>query len=439
VRALFLAGVLAALLCSSTAYPRFRFQGDISGSWQYSDNINSSSTNPFPDNIWTVSPSVSLTKANAQQSIVANFSFSTRNFLKMSIQNRDTYTGGLSGHYVFSRRTSVDFYDTLSYSPQVTTQTANFEQVLTDAGIITELVTRNIPSSLVNNEVGASVTHDLTRRTTLTFGGTTKLSRYSSKVFDNTDDWSVRGGVRYKLSSRDDLNFAVTHGFRSFGNKITDSNTNTAALTWYRDLTRVFRSKVNVNVIDDQTKAFASNTITGTRLAQIQVGGVYTIDPNTQLTAMVGEAFAKGIGNSNQTNGGNINTASIYDFLLTRRYVRSSIMAELRRTFNTGYTTGFSTTFGSIAYSYQLTPDLVVDGTLSRSSSKIPGSAGTGSTTTTTTALYLRLNYKIDRRTFFSVVYSGASQTSKGGGGGGSIKQNSIVFSIDIMDLTRRP
>jgi hypothetical protein len=436
-RALFLIGALVALLCSSTAYPRFRFQGDISGSWEFNNNINSSPTNPISDSIWTVSPSFSVTKGNAQRSIVANFGFSSRNYLKTIKQDRDTFTGGLSGHYSLSRRTAVDFYETLSYSPKVTTQSVNFVSVFTDAGIVTQLVTSNTASSLISNGLGASISHELTRRTTLTFSGTMDLGRFSSKAFSNTFGSFLRAGVSYKLSRRDVLDFSVSHGFSSFGNKVTDTTTDTAGLEWHRELTRVLRGQASVYLTDARTKIFSSNTITGSQSARFRVGGRYIIDPNTQLVAEAGVNITRAIGNA-QTTGSNMSAAPDYDISLARRFVHSSITANLRQTFSTGFATGFSTAFEGLTYAYEFSPDLTMDVNLSRSASKSSSKTGANAVDVSTVALYVRLSYKIDRRTFFTATYSGVNQTSKGGNVGGNISQKVLILSIDILDLTRR-
>jgi hypothetical protein len=439
--ALVILGAVAALLYSSPAYARFRFQGDFSASGEYNDNINSASTKPISDRIWTASPSITLTEANARRNVSLNFGYSTRRYIKTTIQNRDTYTNGVSGRYNFSRRTFVDFYNTLSYTPRVVTQSTNFAPVFTDAGIVTQLITRTTPSKLYNDDVGASLNHQLNRRTTFSLQGKASIHRFSSKLFDNSDQTSVRADINYRASKRDTFDLSAAHSFYSFGNTISETRDNSVMLIWYREMSRVFRGQAQLTVIDDRTKTFVNNSTIGSRSEQLQAGGLYSIDRNTTLTVLAGASFAQRVGNTagaQPTSGGN-SPAPVYDVSLSRRFVHSTITARVRQTFNAGFSSGFDTSFEGLTYSYEVTPALLLEANLSRSASKSTGNAqGAQSINTDTVALYLRVSYKIDRRTFASISYSGVNQKSKGAGVGGNIKQNIVIISIDLLDLTHR-
>lgn len=428
-------GALATLLSSGVAYSRFRFQGDFSGSYEFNDNINSSTTTTgvISDRIWTASPSVTVINANAARSLTINASYTRRDYAKTNTQDRDTFTGGLSGHYNLSRRTVLDFYETLSFSPMVTTQTIDFAPVFTDAGIITELILRNQASSLTSNNFGATIVHRLTERLKISFSGRETNYRFSSPVFNNSDETNTRVGLEYKISRRDSLESSWAHRFYSYGNKITQSTTDSVETTWYRDLTQAFRSQVRLSLMDDSTKSFSTGSTTGSRSAQIKVGGTYQIDAYTRFVGLVGMKLSQGTGSGAGTATGSSNNEPVYEFALSRRFVHSTITIEARRSFASGFSSGFTTDFEGVTYSHEFTPDLTVDCNLSKSASKSSDSTIDSNTTT----LYIRLNYKIDRRTFFSVTYSGANQKSKSGAGA-MIKQNIVIFSLDILDLTRR-
>jgi len=436
-------GAASALVYSSPASARFRFQGDLSGSYEFNSNINSSSTDVISDQIWTVTPTATLTEFNANHSLAASFSFSTRRYLKTTLQDRDTYTGGLTGHYNLSRGTTLDFYETLSYTPEVTTQTQNFAPTFTDAGIVTALITRQEVSKLTDNDLGGTLTHQLTRKTRVSVTGKFHTRRFSSKEFDDSDDSHVRASLGYNPTKRDRFELAAAHKFYSFGDRDSATTTDVVTFTWNRDITKKFRSRVKIDYIDDSTKTFGPpETTTGSKSAHVAAGGTYDIDPNTQVIFLAGLNFSRRTGNAptNQTDGNKSNIAPIYDIKLTRRFVHSNLSLKLRQTFNAGFSTGFDTTYEGISYTYEFTPDLTADLNVSRSISKSTGGNVTGadSIDTNATNVYVRLNYKIDRRTFFSVSLANVDQKSKGGGVGSNVKQRVLIFSLDLLDLNHR-
>ena len=421
------------LLGGGTARARFRFQADVSSSLEFNDNIFSSSVDVVSDRIWSFSPSVILSEERANGSVTATFGYSRRDYSKRADQDRETYTASVSAQRNLSRRTFVSIFNSLNYTPEVATQSVNFAPVFTEAGIISQLITRKEVARLVNNYFSVSLRHDLRRGVTFFVNGNVNSRAFSSDAFNDSTETRVEAKLEYRPNRRDLVRVSGRRRFYTYGEDLTETTTDTYTAAWERQVNRSFRSRVRLTLIDDVNEWLDTGRKTGSRSAQITTGGTYDVDANTRVTGNIGLKFARKTGDIGE-NEDERSAAPIFDLSLQREFVRSSLSLELRQSFNTGFESGFDTMFVGLNYSYEITPKAKLSVGLSRS---VSTSDDETTVDTDTTTVYLGFDYEIDRRTRFSVVYSGVDQTSKGRNAG-NVKQNMLIFSIDLLDLNHR-
>jgi alkyl hydroperoxide reductase subunit AhpC len=376
---------------------------------------------------------VILSEERANGSVIATFGYSRRDYSKRADQNRETYTASVSVQRNLSRRTFVSIFHSLNYTPEVTTQSVNFAQVFTEAGIISQLITRDEIAKLVNNYFAVNLRHDLRRGVTFFADGSVNSRAFSSDAFSDSTETRVGAKLEYRPNRRDLVRVSGSRRFYTYGEDLTETTTDTFAAAWERQVNKSFRSRVRLILIDDTNEQLDTGRETGSRSTQITTGGTYDVDANTHITGNIGLKFARRTGhigeNENERNAG-----PVFDLSLQREFVRSSLSLKLRQSFNAGFESGFDTTFVGLDYSYEITPKAKLSVGLSRS---VSTSDDETTVNTDTTTVYLGFDYKIDRRTHFSVVYSGTDQISTGGSAG-NVKQSMLIFSIDLLDLNHR-
>jgi len=437
VEALFTVLIVGAvlLLGSGTAGARFRFQADVTSSIEFNDNIFSAVEEPASDTIWSFSPSIVFSEERGDGSTFVTFGYSKRDYRRNNDQDRETYTASFSARRQLTRKTFVNVFETFTTTPVVRTQSVNFAQVFTQAGIVSQLVLRRETARLISNSFGGMVEHRLTPRTTLSFEGSVNARRFNLDAFDDSTETRASGKLEYRPSGRDLIKLGAVRRFYESGENLMETTTDTFSLAWERQVSDSFRSRTRLILIDDTDDQLNVGRTVGSRSTQVRLGGTYDIDANTRLNGDIGLIFVRRTGDI----GANVEErgiAPVFEASLQRSFVRSNLSLQLRQSFNTGYESGFDTTFLGLEYSYQFNRDTSLSVGLSRS---VSTSGEKGNVDTDTTTVYIRLNYMIDRRTYFSILYSGVDQTSVGASAG-NVTQNILIFSIDIFDLTpRRP
>ena len=196
------------LFCGSCAEARFSFRAGLSTSAQWSDNVYSAPEDPEADISLSVTPSISLDYLGKQWTAFFNASATRRKYRRLKTLDRDSFSTSLDATYRYSRHTTFTFFHSLSYALDGTTQEQRYADVATEAGIVQQLVQKDIIADELVNEIRVGCSHKFSPRTEFSAWVYRRDKLYSEEGFDESHNTSAEMKLTRQVNRSD--NYTVT-------------------------------------------------------------------------------------------------------------------------------------------------------------------------------------------------------------------------------------
>jgi len=420
-------------LAAVPARARFSFSVGLTTSSQWSDNVYSASENEEEDISYTVTPDIQMEYIAPRGSLFVSLSVSRDRYRRLKELDRDSFISNIDGTYRLSRRTSISFTNSFMYAQDVTTQTTQFEDVMTEAGIVSAPTQRETVANQIDNTVQVTLLHDFSARTRLNTWIRRWDNVFDNDAFDNSDTTSFQANLTHDANQRDRFSFRFYTSRHRFGEDEVDSGRARATVQYLHrqnartEYTLLFQlERVNdARPVDDQV--FKSRTVT------FEGGVLHHINRRWTFDLSVGIMSSRRSGDLSvdekpQERG------TQYRFELTRTTRRSVLTFRASRAYNPGVRYGFGTKFFAVYYTHDITPHLRWTATLSVSKNE---SGRAGGIDTDTSVFSSGLIWTISDEANVSVQYSHVDQESKGEEAS-NVKRSTIFISLNLRYAVNR-
>ncbi len=420
-------------LAAVPARARFSFSVGLTTSSQWSDNVYSASENEEEDISYTVTPNILLEYFAPRGNLNVSLSVSRSRYRRLIELDRDSFISNIGGMYRLSRRTSISFTNSFTYTQDVTTQTVQFEDFLTEAGIVTAPTQREALANQLDNTIQVTLLHDFSSRTSLNTWIRRRDNVFDNDAFQDSDTTSFQTNLTHEANGRDRFSFRFFTSRHRFGEDEVDSGRARATVQYLHrqtdrtEYTLLFQlERVNdARPVDDQI--FKSHTVT------LEGGVLHQINRRWTFDLSVGIMSSRRSGDLSvdekpQERG------TQYRFELTRTTYRSVLTFRASRSHNPGVRYGFGTKFFAVDYIRDITPHLRWTATLSVSKNE---SDRAGGIDTDTSVFSSGLIWTISDDADVSMQYSHVDQVSKGEEAG-NVKRSTIFISLNLRYAVNR-
>jgi hypothetical protein len=420
-------------LAAVPARARFSFSVGLTTSSQWSDNVYSASENEEEDISYTVIPNILLEYFAPRGSLFVSLSASRNRYRRLKDLDRDSFSSSIDGTYHLSRRTTISFTNSFTYTQDVTTQTALFEDVMTEAGIISAPTRRETVANQLDNTIQVTLLHDFSARTSLNTWIRRRDNVFDNDEFDDSDTTSFQANLTHDVNQRDRFSFRFYTSRHHFGDNEVDSGRARAIVQYLHrqnartEYTLLFQlERVNDGrPVDDLI--FKSRTVT------LECGVLHHISRRWTLDL--------GVGISSSRRSGDLavdekpkDRGTQYRCELSRTTRRSILTFRASNTYNPGVRYGFGTRFFAVDYVRDITPHLKWTATLSVSKNERDRAGGIDNDTSVFSSSFI---WTISDEADVSVQYSHVDQESKGEEAS-NVKRNTIFISLNLRYAVNR-